>query len=246
MGQKTNPIAFRLGYIRGWDSTWFGTKKDFAAKIKEDHFIRNYVRSRIETPDDARRKGKIDSGISRIVIERTLNRLTVTICTSKPGRVIGKGGEKVDAIRQELSKATKKDVQINIYDVKNPDTDANIVADNICRQLENRVNYRRAIKMAIQNASRKSEGIKVKIAGRINGREMANTEEFKDGKTPLHTLRADIDYAWKEAQTVYGKLGIKVWICKGKVYEKRSLTPDFSSDKGGNKGRGGRRGGRNK
>lgn len=247
MGQKTNPIGNRLGIIRGWESNWFGGK-DYAAKVVEDEKIRNYLNARVN-------KG----GIARIVIERTLKRITVTIHTSRPGIIIGKGGQEVDRIREELKKLTSKDVQINITEIRKPELDANIVAESIAKQLEARINYRRAIKMAIQSTIRAGgEGIKVRISGRLNGAEMARTEEYKEGRTPLHTFRADIDYSWKEALTVYGKIGIKCWICKGEVLGKRELTPSTAPsnttqaggqgqgqnrrDGGGGRGRGGERG----
>ncbi|HOY18318.1 MAG TPA: 30S ribosomal protein S3 [Haliscomenobacter sp.] len=249
MGQKTNPIGNRLGIIRGWESNWFGGK-DFAAKVVEDEKIRNYLNARVN-------KG----GIARIVIERTLKRITVTIHTSRPGIIIGKGGQEVDRIREELKKLTSKDVQINITEIRKPELDANIVAESIAKQLEARINYRRAIKMSIQSTIRAGgEGIKVRISGRLNGAEMARTEEYKEGRTPLHTFRADIDYSWKEALTVYGKIGIKVWICKGEVLGKRELTPSSAPSNttqagggqgqgqnrrdggGGGRGRGGERG----
>ena len=249
MGQKTNPIGNRLGIIRGWESNWFGGK-DYAAKVVEDEKIRNYLNARVN-------KG----GIARIVIERTLKRVTVTIHTSRPGIIIGKGGQEVDRIREELKKLTSKDVQINITEIRKPELDANIVAESIAKQLEARINYRRAIKMAIQSTIRAGgEGIKVRISGRLNGAEMARTEEYKEGRTPLHTFRADIDYSWKEALTVYGKIGIKCWICKGEVLGKRELTPSSAPSHttqaggqgqgqnrrdgggGGGRGRGGERG----
>jgi small subunit ribosomal protein S3 len=213
MGQKTNPIGNRLGIIRGWESNWFGGK-DFAKNVVEDEKIRNYLYARIQ-------KG----GMAKIVIERTLKRITITIHTSRPGIIIGKGGQEVDKVREELRKLTGTDVQINIIEIRKPELDANIVAESVARQLESRINYRRAIKMAIQSTMRSgAEGIKVRIAGRLNGAEMARTEEYKDGRIPLHTFRADIDYSLKEAQTVYGKIGIKVWICKGEVLTKRPLS----------------------
>lgn len=233
MGQKANPIGNRLGIIRGWESNWFGGR-DFAEKVVQDEKIRNYLRARIE-------KG----GISHMVIERTLKRVTVTIQTSRPGIIIGKGGQEVDRIREELKKLTKLDVQINIMEIRKPELDANIVAESIAKQIEARINYRRAIKMAIQSTMRSgAEGIKVRISGRLNGAEIARSEEFKEGRTPLHTFRADIDYSLKEAQTVYGKIGIKCWICKGEVYGKRELTLNTvgtDAPRGG--GSGGRRGG---
>jgi small subunit ribosomal protein S3 len=214
MGQKTNPIGNRLGIIRGWDSNWFGGK-NYADKVVEDENIRTYVDARIP-------KG----GLARIIIERTLKRVTVTIHTSRPGIIIGKGGQEVDKIKEELKRITKKDIQINIVEIRKPELDAAIVAESIAKQIESRVNYRRAIKMAIQSSMRgAAEGIKVRISGRLNGAEMARTEEYKEGRTPLHTFRADIDYSIKEAQTVYGKIGIKVWICRGEVFGKRDLSP---------------------
>lgn len=245
MGQKTNPIGNRLGIIRGWDSNWFGGR-DYADKVIEDEQIRKYLNARIS-------KG----GIARIIIERTLKRITVTIHTSRPGIIIGKGGSEVDRIREELKKLTSKDIQINIIEIRKPELDAAIVAESVGKQLEARINYRRAIKMAIQSTMRAgAEGIKVRIAGRLNGSDMARREEFKEGRTPLHTFRANIDYALHEAQTVYGKIGIKVWICKGEILGKPDLSPhagvqeragsDRGSDRGGDRGgdrRGGRRGG---
>ncbi|MEM8908170.1 MAG: 30S ribosomal protein S3 [Bacteroidota bacterium] len=234
MGQKTNPIGNRLGIIRGWESSWFGGK-NFAQNVVEDEKIRNYLRARV-------RRG----GIARIIIERTLKRITVTIHTSRPGIIIGKGGSEVDRIREELKKLTGKDVQINIIEIRKPEIDAALVGESIAKQIEARINYRRAIKMAIASTMRVgAEGIKVRISGRLNGAEMARSEEYKDGRTPLHTFRADIDYALTEAQTVYGKIGIKVWICKGEVLGKRDLSPNIGMEKKdkGSGGRGGRRGG---
>ena len=231
MGQKTNPIGNRLGIIRGWESNWFGGK-DFGKKVVEDEKIRNYLYARIH-------KG----GIARIIIERTLKRITVTIHTSRPGIIIGKGGQEVDRIREELKKLTGKDVQINIIEIRKPELDAAIVAESIAKQIEARINYRRAIKMAIQSTMRAgAEGIKVRVSGRLNNAEMARSEEYKEGRTPLHTFRADIDYSLKEALTVYGKIGVKVWICKGEVLGKRDLSPHIGTPKK-DKGRGGRRGG---
>jgi len=228
MGQKTNPIGNRLGIIRGWDSMWFGEKRDFGQKLVEDHKIRTYLNARIN-------KG----GISRIVIERTLGKLIVTIHTSKPGIIIGKGGAEVDRIKEELKKLTgKDDVQINIMEIRRPELDANIVGETIARQIESRVSYKRAVKMAISTAMRMgAEGIKIKASGRLAGAEIARTEEFKQGRTPLHTFRMDIDYASVYAMTVYGKIGLKIWICKGEVLGKRDLNPNFSagSDNRGNR-----------
>lgn len=229
MGQKTNPIGNRLGIVRGWDSMWFGEKKDFGAKLVEDHKIRTYLNARIN-------KG----GIARIVIERTLGKLIITIHTSKPGIIIGKGGTEVDRIKEELKKLTKKDdVQINIMEIRRPELDSMIVGETIARQLEGRVSYKRALKMAIQTAMRMgAEGIKIKVGGRLGGAEIARSEEYKQGRTPLHTLRMDIDYASTYAMTVYGKIGIKVWICKGEVLGKRDLNPNFSSGAADRRGEG--------
>jgi small subunit ribosomal protein S3 len=229
MGQKANPIGNRLGIIRGWESSWFGTKKDYASKLIEDNKIRVYLNARIN-------KG----GISKIVIERTLGKLIVTIHTSKPGIIIGKGGGEVDRIKEELKKLTgKDDVQINILEIRRPELDAMIVGDTIARQIENRINFKRATKMSIASALRMgAEGIKVKLSGRLNGAEIARSEEFKQGRVPLHTFRMDIDYANVFAQTVYGKIGIKVWICKGEVLTKRDLNPNFIGG-GKNEGAGG-------
>jgi small subunit ribosomal protein S3 len=222
MGQKTNPIGNRLGIIRGWESNWYGNKRDYSTRLIEDHKIRTYLNARIN-------KG----GISKIVIERTLNKLIVTIHTSKPGIIIGKGGNEVDRIKEELKKLTgKEDVQINILEIRRPELDANIVGDTIAKQIENRINYKRAIKMAIASSLRMgAEGIKVKVSGRLGGAEIARTEEIKQGRVPLHTFRMDIDYASVFALTVYGKIGIKVWICKGEILTKRDLNPNFVGGK---------------
>jgi len=222
MGQKANPIGNRLGIIRGWDSNWYGSKKDYANKLIEDHKIRTYLNARIN-------KG----GIAKIVIERTLGKLIVTIHTSKPGIIIGKGGGKVDRIKEELKNLTKKDdVQINILEIRRPELDAQIVGETIARQIENRINFKRATKMSIASTLRMgAEGIKVKLSGRLGGAEIARSEEFKQGRVPLHTFRMDIDYANVFAQTVYGKIGIKVWICKGEVLGKRELNPNFVGGK---------------
>jgi ribosomal protein S3, bacterial type len=213
MGQKANPIGNRLGVIRGWDSNWFGGKR-FEAKLVEDDKIRKYLNVRLAK-----------ASISKIYIERTLKLVTVTINTSRPGLIIGKQGSEVDKLKEELKKLTNKDVQINISEVKRPELDAVLVSASIARQIEGRVSYRKAIKTAITSTMRiGAEGIKVSISGRIGGAEMARTEHYKEGRTPLHTLRADIDYAQTEAHTTYGRIGIKVWICKGIVYGKRELV----------------------
>ena len=240
MGQKVNPISNRLGIIHGWDSNWFGGKK-YGETLLEDSKIRKYIRTRLA-----------NASVSRIVIERTLKMVTVTICTSRPGLVIGKGGEEVDKLKEELKKITDKDVQINIYEIKRPELDAELVASNIARQLEGKMAYRRAVKQAIQSTMRAgAEGIKVQVSGRLNGAEMARSEMFKEGRTPLHTLRADIDYALVEALTKVGIIGIKVWICRGEVYGKKELTPSYNINvkehAGAGRRDGGRRGGfRNK
>ncbi|MCB0666994.1 MAG: 30S ribosomal protein S3, partial [Saprospiraceae bacterium] len=215
MGQKTNPIGNRLGIIKGWESNWFGGN-DFADKVVEDERIREYLNARVQ-------KG----GIAKMIIERTLKRITVTIHTSRPGIIIGKGGSEVDRIKEELKKLTGKDVQINIVEIRKPELDATIVGESVAKQIEARINYRRAVKMAIQSTMRAgAEGIKVRVSGRLNGAEMARSEEFKEGRIPLHTFRADIDYALVEAQTVYGKIGVKTWICRGEVLGKRDLSPN--------------------
>jgi small subunit ribosomal protein S3 len=215
MGQKTNPVGLRLGIIRGWESNWFGGKT-YADKIVEDDKIRTYLARRIN-------KG----GISKIVIERTLKRVTLTINTAKPGVVIGKGGAEVDKIKEELKRFTSKDVQINIFEIKRPELDAKLVGESIAQQLEARISFRRAMKQAIAGTMRAGGlGIKVKVSGRLGGAEMARSEQYKDGRIPLHTLRADIDYAISEALTAYGKIGIKVWIFKGEVFGKRDLSPN--------------------
>jgi small subunit ribosomal protein S3 len=220
MGQKANPIGNRLGIIRGWDSMWFSNPKDFGAKVVEDHKIRTYLNARIN-------KG----GVARIVIERTLGKLIITIHTSKPGIIIGKGGQEVDRIKEELKKLTgNNDVQINIMEIRRPELDAQIVGESIARQIEGRVSYKRAIKMAIATAMRMgAEGIKIKAGGRLGGAEIARSEEIKQGRTPLHTFRMDIDYASVYAMTVYGKIGLKIWICKGEVLGERELNPNISS-----------------
>lgn len=220
MGQKTNPISNRLGIIRGWDSNWYGGK-NYGDTILEDSKIRKYLNARLAK-----------ASLSRIVIERTLKLITITICTARPGVVIGKGGQDVDKLKEELKKITDKDIQINIFEVKRPDMDATIVANNIARQIEGKVAYRRAVKMAVASTMRMgAEGIKVQVCGRLNGAEMARSEMFKEGRTPLHTFRADIDYCHAEALTKVGIIGIKVWICRGEVYGKVDLAPQFAAQK---------------
>ncbi|AUC15712.1 MULTISPECIES: 30S ribosomal protein S3 [Tenacibaculum] len=234
MGQKTNPIGNRLGIIRGWESNWYGGN-DYGDKIAEDDKIRRYLKARLSK-----------ASVSRIIIERTLKLVTVTITTARPGIIIGKGGQEVDKLKEELKKITGKEVQINIFEIKRPELDANLVAASIARQIENRISYKRATKMAIAAAMRmNAEGIKVQLSGRLNGAEMARSEHYKEGRIPLSTFRADIDYSLVEAHTTYGRIGVKVWIMKGEVYGKRELSPlvGLSKQKGNsnNKGGGGRR-----
>jgi small subunit ribosomal protein S3 len=229
MGQKTNPIANRLGIIRGWDSNWFGGN-DYGDKLVEDYNIRKYLNARLAK-----------ASISKIIIERTLKLITITVHTSRPGIIIGKGGQEVDKLKEELKKITSKEVQINIFEIKRPELDARIVANNVARQIEGKIAYRRATKMAIASTMRMgAEGIKILVSGRLNGAEMARAEMYKDGRTPLHTLRADIDYALAEALTKTGLIGVKVWICKGEVYGKRDLSPNLGAKTpvGGNDRRG--------
>ena len=220
MGQKVNPISNRLGIIRGWESNWYGGS-NYGDTLLEDSKLRRYLNVRLAK-----------ASVSRIIIERTLKLITITICTSRPGIIIGKGGQEVDKLKEELHKITDKDVQINIFEVKRPDLDANIVGQSIARQIEGKIAYRRAAKMAIQNAMRMgAEGIKVQVSGRLNGAEMARKEMFKEGRTPLHTFRADIDYCQTTALTKVGLIGIKVWICRGEVYGKKDLAPNFTPER---------------
>ncbi|MGB5369519.1 MAG: 30S ribosomal protein S3 [Flavobacteriaceae bacterium] len=224
MGQKTNPIGNRLGIIRGWESNWYGGN-DYGDKLAEDDKIRKYIHARLAK-----------ASVSRVIIERTLKLITVTVTTARPGIIIGKGGQEVDKLKEELKKITNKEVQINIHEIKRPEVEANLVAASIARQIESRISFRRAIKMAIAAAMRmNAEGIKVMISGRLNGAEMARSESYKEGRIPLSTFRADIDYALHEAHTTYGRLGIKVWIMKGDVYGKRDLSPlvGMSTSQGG-------------
>jgi small subunit ribosomal protein S3 len=222
MGQKTNPIGNRLGIIRGWESNWYGGD-NFGDKLAEDAKIRKYLKIRLS-------KGSV----SKIAIERTLKLVTITIHTARPGIIIGKGGQEVETLKQEINKITDKEIQINIFEVKKPELEATLVADSIARQIEGRISYKRAVKMSIASTMRMgAEGIKVQISGRLNGAEMARSEMFKDGRTPLHTFRADIDYSLSEAQTTYGLIGVKVWICRGEVYGKRDLMLHFKTPKKG-------------
>jgi len=218
MGQKVNPISNRLGIIKGWDSNWYGGR-DYSEKLVEDFKIREYLTARLSK-----------ASISKIVIERTLKLITVTINTARPGIIIGKGGQEVDKLKEELRKITNKEVQINIFEVKRPELDATIVSNNLARQIEGKISYRRAIKMTIASTMRMgAEGIKVQISGRLGGAEMARTEILKEGRIPLHTFRADIDYALGEALTKVGLLGIKVWIFKGEIFGHRDLSPNIGA-----------------
>ena len=220
MGQKANPIGNRLGIIRGWESNWYGGN-DFGDKLAEDSKIRKYLMARLS-----------EASVSKIAIERTLRLVTITIHTARPGIIIGKGGQEVETLKEEIKKITSKDIQINIFEVKRPELEATLVADSIARQVEGRVSYKRAAKMAIASTMRMgAEGIKIQISGRLNGAEMARSEMMKEGRTPLHTFRADIDYSLSEALTQYGLIGIKVWICRGEVYGKRDLMLHFKSAK---------------
>ncbi|AID37350.1 30S ribosomal protein S3 [Candidatus Walczuchella monophlebidarum] len=215
MGQKTNPIANRLGIIRGWDSNWYGGK-NYKNRIKEDYHIRQYIEAHFSK-----------SSISHIYIESTLKMIILTITSSRPGIIIGKGGKEIDKLKESLKKMTEKDVNINIYDIRNSSLDARLVAKNLSQQISNRISYKKAIKVAIYDAKRLDvEGIKIQISGRLNGAEMSRTESYKEGRIPLSTLRAYIDYAIDFAQTSYGIIGIKVWIMKGEIYEKKTdLSP---------------------
>ena len=214
MGQKTNPMGNRLGIIRGWESNWYGGKS-FGNMIAEDDKIRKYIFTRLSK-----------ASVSRVIIERTLKLVTITITTARPGIIIGKAGQEVDKLKEELKKLSGKDIQLNIVEIKRPELEAQLVAASIARQIENRISYRRAIKMAIAATMRmNAEGIKVQISGRLNGAEMARSESYKEGRIPLSTFRADIDYALVEAHTTYGRIGVKVWIMKGEVYGKRELSP---------------------
>ncbi|MGE5315704.1 MAG: 30S ribosomal protein S3 [Acidobacteriota bacterium] len=206
MGQKTHPVGFRLGVIKTWDSNWYD-EKGFAAKLNEDVMIRNYLRNRLKK-----------AGVSKIVIERTPKNARITIHTSRPGIVIGKSGKEISQLEEELKKITSKEVKILISEIKRPELDAYLVAENIASQLEGRIAFRRAMKQAITASMRMgAEGVRVMCSGRLGGAEMARREQYKEGRIPLHTLRADIDYAIAEAKTIYGKIGVKVWICKGEV-----------------------------
>ncbi len=220
MGQKTHPVGFRLGIIRGWDSNWYADKH-FADKLVEDQEIRDYLNARLRR-----------AGVSRVVVERTPKRVILTLHTSRPGVVIGRGGTEVEKLREELKKLTNKDIQININEIKRPELDASLVAQNIAQQLEGRVSFRRAMKQAITAAMRMgAEGIRIKVAGRLGGAEMGRTEQYLEGRVPLHTVRADIDYAEATAFTIYGTTGVKVWIYRGEILGKPDLSPNVQAQR---------------
>ena len=209
MGQKVHPIGFRLGVLRTWDSNWYDDK-DFSAKLQEDQKIRNYIQNRLKK-----------AGISRILIDRTPKRAVITIHTSRPGIVIGRSGKEITQLEEELKQITNKEVKILIHEIKRPELDAYLVAENIAVQLEGRMSFRRAMKMGITAAMRMgAEGIRVMCSGRLGGAEIARAEQYKEGRIPLHTLRADIDYAQATARTIYGAIGVKVWICRGEVLDR--------------------------
>ncbi|PRY82404.1 30S ribosomal protein S3 [Alkalibacterium olivapovliticus] len=217
MGQKIHPHGMRVGIIHDWDAKWYA-EKDFADKLHEDIAVREYIAKKLS-----------DASVSRVEIERAANRINVSIHTAKPGMVIGKGGSEVDSLRNGLNSLTNKRVHVNIVEIKRPDLDATLVAKSIADQLENRISFRRAQKQAIQRAMRMgAKGIRTMVAGRLNGADIARSESFAEGSVPLHTLRADIDYANEEADTTYGKLGIKVWIYKGEI-----LPEKYEDKKGG-------------
>ena len=211
MGQKTNPIGLRLGIIRPWDANWFD-EKNVAEKISEDVKVRSYIRNRLKK-----------AGVARIIVERTAKQLRITINTSRPGVIIGRSGKDITQLEEELKKVTGKDVKILISEIKRPELDALLVSENIAQQLEGRISFRRAMKQAVSSAMRMgAQGIRIMCAGRLGGAEMARTEQYKEGRIPLHTLRADIDYGVATAQTIYGSIGVKVWICKGEIIGKQA------------------------
>ncbi|MDX1637406.1 MAG: 30S ribosomal protein S3 [Balneolaceae bacterium] len=214
MGQKTHPVGLRLGIIRGWDSNWYSEENE-PEILYEDTKLREYLHTRLR-----------NGGLSRVIIERTPKRILLTLKTSRPGVIIGKGGEQIELLREELKAITNKEVQINVSEIKRPETDASLVAQNIAQQLEARISFRRAMKTAISSAMRMgAEGIKIRCAGRLGGAEMARTEQYKEGRIPLHTLRADIDYHKATANTIYGSIGVTVWIFKGEILGDIELTP---------------------
>jgi small subunit ribosomal protein S3 len=213
LGQKTNPVGFRLGVNKTWSSNWFD-EKNFAEKLKEDILLRRYIKQRLQ-----------NAGVASIQIERTPKRIVLTVNTARPGIVIGQKGRNVDILKNELKTLTSKEVQLNIVEIKRPELEAQLVADSIARQLEGRVSFRRAMKKAIMATRRMgAEGIKIICSGRLGGAEMARTEQYKEGRIPLHTLRADIDYATSTSRTTYGTIGVKVWICKGEILGKEKAA----------------------
>jgi small subunit ribosomal protein S3 len=233
LGQKSHPVGLRLGIIRGWDSNWY-SEDNQATILYEDTKLREYLRTRLQ-----------NGGLSRVIIERTPKRILLTLKTSRPGVIIGKGGEQIELLRQELKKITNKEVQINVSEIKRPEIDASLVAQNIAQQLMARISFRRAMKTAISSAIRMgAKGIKTRCAGRLNGAEMARTEHYQEGRVPLHTLRADIDYYQTEANTIYGSIGVKVWIFKGEILGETELTPGpaHENQKDEKQGKGSRRG----
>lgn len=218
MGQKTHPIGFRLGVIRGWDSNWY-SEDDFQDKLVEDEEIRRYLHTRLKR-----------AGLSRVVIERTPKRVILTLHTSRPGVVIGRGGSEVEKLKEELETLTGKDIQINISEIKRPELDATLVAKNIAQQLEGRISFRRAMKQAMQAAMRMgAEGVRIRAAGRLGGAEMGRVEEYLEGRVPLHTIRADIDFAQETALTIYGTIGVKVWIHRGEILGQPDLSPNVQA-----------------
>jgi len=218
LGQKTHPIGFRLGVIRGWDSNWY-SEDDFQDKLVEDEEIRRYLHTRLKR-----------AGLSRVVIERTPKRVILTLHTSRPGVVIGRGGSEVEKLREELETLTGKDIQINISEIKRPELDATLVAKNIAQQLEGRISFRRAMKQAMQAAMRMgAEGVRIRAAGRLGGAEMGRVEEYLEGRVPLHTIRADIDFAQETALTIYGTIGVKVWIHRGEILGQPDLSPNVQA-----------------
>lgn len=221
MGQKTHPVGFRLGTIRGWDSNWYARKKDIAAKLFEDEELRRYLTARLKR-----------AGLSRVVIERTPKRIILTLHTSRPGVVIGRGGQEVEKLREELKRITTKEIQININEIKRPELDASLVAQNVAQQLEGRISFRRAMKQALQGAMRMgAQGIRIKVSGRLGGAEMGRVEQYLEGRVPLHTIRADIDYAEATAYSIYGTTGVKVWVYRGEVLGRPDLSPNVQAQR---------------
>jgi len=233
LGQKSHPVGLRLGIIRGWDSNWYSEENE-PEILLEDTKLREYLHLRLQ-----------NGGLSRVIIERTPKRILLTLKTSRPGVIIGKGGEQIELLREELKKITSKEVQINVSEIKRPETDASLVAQNIAQQLEARISFRRAMKTAISSAMRMgAEGIKIRCAGRLGGAEMARTEQYREGRVPLHTLRADIDYYNTTANTIYGSIGVTVWIFKGEVLGDIELTPGDAHTQQKDDSRGRRGGGK--